>query len=336
VGRCGPVWGASNIASMRVEAVLPDQENSTLKYGFCKLKMEFCDVTKLIFCMFMGEFAQEVLDGAAGASGEGGIEADDGGEIFEGGDEVMAGDDGGGGDGGVGLGLGALLEFEGAIVFGEGLFDEAWLGELVGEGAGALGAFFGEVGDDAGVGPGEELVEIVEGFVEVVVFFGVHLDDIEGDAGDGFNFFGEGGDAFIGGDAFGIGDAEVHEGAGDFFVGVDAGGDEGAEEVAFSGFVDPEVWLEPIGVVDLFVSEFGFAEDFGFEVVDNEVFGGFALDEDFGTFFVDGDGEFIFGGGEEGIGFFGELEAELVEEGAEGFGLVGGEGGGVACAGHVE
>ena len=46
-------------------------------------------------------------------------------------------------------------------------------------------------------------------------------------------------------------------------------------------------------MVDFFVSEFGFAEDFGFEVIGDEVFGGLALDEDFGAFFVDGDREFV-------------------------------------------
>jgi hypothetical protein len=313
-------------ASKSSEAVLPDQVNATLKDGFCKLKMEFGDAAEQLFWVIAGDLAHEVLDRAAGAAGERLFEIDLGGEVFEGGDEVVAGDDGSGGDGGIGFGLGALLEFEGdAVVFGEGLFDEAGLGELIGEGAGAGGAFFGEVGDDAGVGPGEEFVEVIEGFVEVVVSFGVHLDDVEGDAGDGFDIGGEGGDAFVGRDAFGIGDAEVHEGAGDFFVGVDADGDEGAEEVAFAGFVDAEVWLEPVGMVDLFVSELGFAEDFGFQVVDNEFLGGFALDEDLGAFFVDGDGELVLGSGEERIRFFGELKAELVEEATEGVGLIGGE-----------
>lgn len=288
-----------------------------------------------IFPVGMGKIAHKFLGFRACAAWEGALEAGFLGEGFEGGDEAVAGDDGRGGDGGIGFGLGALLEFKGGdVVFGEGVFDEAWVAELVGEGAWAVWFFGGEVGDAAGVGPGEELVEVEEGFVEVVVFEGVNLDYVDGDTGDAFDLFGEIGDAFIGGDAFGIGDAEVHEGSGDGFVGVDAGGDEGAEEVAFTGFVDAEVRGEPIGVVDLFVSEFGFAEDFGFEVIDDEVFGGFALDEDLGAFFVDGDREFVLGSGEERVGFFFELKAELVEEGAEGLGLVGGEGGGVGGGWH--
>ena len=154
----------------------------------------------------------------------------------------MAGDDGGGGDSGIGFGLGALLEFKGGeVVFGEGVFDEAGVAELVGEGAWAVGFFGGEVGDAAGMGPGEEFVEVIEGFVEVVIFEGVNLDYVHGDTGDAFDLFGEIGDAFVGGDAFGIGDAEFHEAAGDGFIGVYTGSDEGAEEVSFAGFVDAEV-----------------------------------------------------------------------------------------------
>ena len=55
-------------------------------------------------------------------------------------DKALPGQDGCGGDGGVGLSLGALLEHDAAPFFHEGALDEVGTGELIGEGAGAIGA----------------------------------------------------------------------------------------------------------------------------------------------------------------------------------------------------
>ena len=77
-------------------------------------------------------------------------------------DETFAGEDRGGGDGDVGFPFCPLFEFDGDIFLLQGAGEELLLGELVGEGARAVGAFFGEVGDDAGVAPGKHAVEVAE------------------------------------------------------------------------------------------------------------------------------------------------------------------------------
>lgn len=246
-------------------------------------------------------------------------------------DELFAGKDRGGGDGVVAFGFGLLAEFDLASLFHEGALEDARVGELVAEGGGATGLAFAEIFDDAGMAPGEEAVEVADFFVERVVFIGGNDDDLADEAGGVADNFGEFADLGVGADGLAVADAGVAKMAGAVFIRVGAGDDEGSEKVTLAAFVDAEVRGEAFGVVEFLVAEAGFAENFGFEGKLDELFGFLALDDGFGAFFVNGDGEAGLLGEADGVGARREFEALLEEKAVQLFRLIGGQGHGVGA-----
>lgn len=179
-----------------------------------------------------GDGAGRVVDGGRGSlrEGDAGLVR----EVIEAAEELGAGEEGGGGDSGVALGAGHLDEVEGAAVFEEGVTDEGFVAELVGDGGGGVGHALGDVLDGAGVGPGEEAVDVAELRVELVVAAGHDDDDLVGECA---------GDLCGGSRRAGIGEvlavlhAELGEDAPLRGGDADGGDDEGAEVVALAALV---------------------------------------------------------------------------------------------------
>lgn len=179
-----------------------------------------------------GDGAGRVVDGGRGSlrEGDAGLVR----EVIEAAEELGAGEEGGGGDSGVALGAGHLDEVEGAAVFEEGVTDEGFVAELVGDGGGGVGHALGDVLDGAGVGPGEEAVDVAELRVELVVAAGHDDDDLVGECA---------GDLCGGSRRAGIGEvlavlhAELGEDGPLRGGDADGGDDEGAEVVALAALV---------------------------------------------------------------------------------------------------
>jgi hypothetical protein len=216
-------------------------------------------------------------------------------------DEFFPGQDRCGGDGKVRFRLGPLVELDGLAFFHQGAFQHTDVGEFVREGPGAVRAEFAEVFDDAGVAPGEQAVEVANLGEEGVVAFGADGHDALRRAGAP-DAFGQVADAFVGRDALAVGDAEVLKVPGDLAVHIDAGDDEGAEEVALAAFIDAEMRFIHLRVEHFLVAELGLAENVGFETELDKFLRAFALDHRLGAFFVNRDGQFVLLGEIERVG----------------------------------
>ena len=127
-------------------------------------------------------------------------------------------------------------------------------------------------------------------------------DDVVDGARGVADGLGEVADFFVGLDVLAVLDADFHEAPGDAGVDINAGNDQRAEEIALAAFVDAEVRLEPLGVVDFLVAEPGFAEHLRLEGEFHEFLGAFPLDDDLWAFFVNGEGEFVFLRVKKGVG----------------------------------
>ena len=67
----------------------------------------------------------------------------------------------------------------------------------------------------------------------------------------------------------------------------------GPKKVALAAFVDAEVRFKHFGVEHLLVAEFGFAQNVRLQAKAHEVLGAATLDDRLGSFFVDGNREFV-------------------------------------------
>ena len=218
----------------------------------------------------------------------------------------------------------------------EGAFEHLGPGELIAEGARAVGTCGGEPGDHLGVPPGEQAVEVAEGAEHFVVTLRADGNDLAGDPRHGADGGGELADPRAGADAFRIHHPCIDEAACDRGVGENPGDDQRAEKIALAAFVDAEVRFEACGVEDFLIAEAGLAEDFGFEEEAHEVGAFLPLDKHLGALGIHRHVEFPFPRGEERVGFFQKLEAAPGEDLAERRGLGGREGGGVTGQGrHV-
>ena len=244
-------------------------------------------------------------------------------------DEAFSGENGGGGDGEIAFGFGALFEENAASAFHERAFDEFGFSELVAEGARAIGSLGEKIFDCFGMAPSEEAVEVMEFLVELIVAFGSDDNHRMGGAWSMADELGESADSLVGADAFAVLNSGFDEGTGDGLIDKAARDDEGTEEVPFAAFIDAKMWSKHFWLSGFFVSEASFTEDFWFEAEGDKVLGAFALEDDLGTFLVNGDVQAIFDGVEEGVGFWGKLIAVGEEDGLEFRGLEGGEGRGV-------
>jgi hypothetical protein len=120
-----------------------------------------------------------------------------------------------------------------------------------------------QVLDHGGVAPGEEPVEVAKLDVELVVFLGRDDDDVAAvERDEVLDRVGEIERLLVAGDLLAVLHAEIEQAARQVAVDEDARDDQRAEEVALAAFVDAEVGLEHLGVVDLVVAELRLADDF--------------------------------------------------------------------------
>src|SRR4029077_14697593 len=97
-------------------------------------------------------------------------------------------------------------------------------------------------------------------------------------------------------------------------VDVNARDHQRPEEIAFAAFVDAEVRLEHFRRVHLFIAQFCFAKDFRFQLELDELFYSPALNQNFGSLFINRDRQLVLLSKKDGVRLGGELEAELLEQ----------------------
>ena len=248
--------------------------------------------------------------------------------------KLFAGENGGGGYGDVGLGFGALLQFDfSAVLFGQGRLQFSRVGELITQGAWAIRLLFEQVGDDGGVSPSQEFVEVGKVAVEFVVFLRSEHDDFADDSGRFSNLAREFANLGVGGDSLAVHDAGIHQGTGNLAIRVGTGDDERAEKISFATLVDSKMRGKHLGIGFFFVAEFGFLENFRLEHELYKIFGRFSLDQDFGPLFIYGDVELFLFRRKNGVWFLHKLVASEVEDRLQFVGLFPGDRTGISCQG---
>jgi hypothetical protein len=164
--------------------------------------------------------------------------------------------------------------------------------------------------------------------VHAVIGFGSDGNDGMDGFGRGPDDLGEAGDLAVGTDIFGIADAGRLPGLEDGGVDIDTGDAEGAEEIALTGFVDADAWIEAMGIEGLLVPQAGFLQDAGFEDELDELAGALALDDEFQGI-VEGYLEAGLSGGDAGMGDGPEFIGSVAQQALKGGGLGGGQTGGI-------
>ncbi len=198
-------------------------------------------------------------------------------EFFQAQNKGFPGENGGGGDGEIRFRLVHLDQFDLSALVHQGALDLFLAAELVGDGAGAGGDDVQHVLDGAGMAPGEHGVDASHFGIQLVIFSGADLDQGETVSEDLPDFPGDFQNTLVGGDFLTVPHPDFTELFDDGLVGIGAGNDHGAEEVALSAFVHADVRGECLGVQDIFVADLGRHQDEGFEGEGHEILGALAL-----------------------------------------------------------
>ena len=183
--------------------------------------------------------------------------------------------------------------------------------------------------DDACVAPGENLVHVAHGLVKPVVRGIADRHDGVDAAGDFTNALGQGGNFLVGGDGFGILDAQFVQRAGHRLVNVNTGDNQRPKKIALSTFVDAKSGLKLFWLRLKFVAEGRLAEHLRLEGELDKLARAFALREQLAAL-VPGDGEARTLEAVKGMRHIGGVKIALGQDSAQRLRLLGREFGGVA------